>query len=223
MLSGRSGDRPLSVLVVDDHQVFAELLSLALRAEPDLVCVGHAQTIGAGMRMVEDLRPDVVLMDVRLDDGDGIAATAELTLEHPELRVVVLTAFVDRQLLQRAAAANACALLPKNGELAGMLGSLRTARRGTFTVSPELLGTTMVPSPGTSPAAVPVLTRREQQILQMLAAGLDTRVVARELDVPVDTCRGWTTALLSRLGATSQLEAVAIAVRNGLLHVAADA
>jgi DNA-binding NarL/FixJ family response regulator len=185
------------------------------------VCVGHAQTIEAGMAMVDELRPDIVLMDVRLSDGDGIAATAELTLRHPALRVVVLTAFVDRTLLQRAAAANACALLPKDGELAAMLCSLRNSKRGTFTVSPEVLSRTMIGSQR-EPHGVPALTRREQEVLQMLAAGLETRIIAREIGISINTCRGYIKSLLAKIGAHSQLEAVAIAMRHGLLHVNAD-
>jgi DNA-binding NarL/FixJ family response regulator len=210
-----------SVVVIDDHQVFAELLSMALRVEPGFACTGHAQTIEAGMAMVEDLQPDIVLMDVQLSDGDGIAATAELTARYPLLRVVVLTAFVDRHLLQRAAAANACALLPKDGELAAMLRSLRSAKRGTFTVSPEVLTKTMV-SPQRVVPRVPTLTRREQEVLQMLAAGLEPRIIAREIGISVNTCRGYIKSLLAKIGAHSQLEAVAIAMRHGLLHVNAD-
>jgi DNA-binding NarL/FixJ family response regulator len=210
-----------TVVVIDDHQVFAELLAMALEVESGFVCVGHAQTIESGLAMVDELLPDIVLMDVRLSDGDGIAATAELTQRYPLLRVVVLTAFMDRQLLQRAAAAKACALLPKDGELAAMLRSLHTAKRGTFVVSPEILSSTMVPTRREA-HQVPTLTRREQEVLQMLAVGLEPRVIAAEIGISIHTCRGYIKSLLAKVGAHSQLEAVAIAVQHGLLHVDAD-
>lgn len=206
-----------TVVIVDDHRVFAELLAMALHAEPDFSCVGHAYSVAEGQAMVEALSPDLVVMDVQLGDGDGIDAAAELTARMPDLRVVVLTAHVEQRLMQRAAAAEACALLPKDGELAAMLQALRTARRGSFAVHPELLRRLM----GTrepAPYQPPALTRREQDVLQMLGAGLDVRLIAREVGISVNTCRGYVKSLLAKLGAHSQLEAVAIAMRHGLIH-----
>ena len=207
-----------TVIVIDDHTVFAELLSLALASQPDFECVGHAQNVSDGLALVESLQPDIVVMDVRLGDGDGIAATAELTAANPLLRVVVLTAYVDQSLLRRAAAANACALLPKDGELTGMLNALRTSRRGGFSVHPELLRR-LVGRTEVVRQRYPALTHREQEVLQMLAAGLEARLIAREIGISVNTCRGYVKSLLGKLGAHSQLEAVAIAMRYGLIHV----
>ncbi len=206
------------VVVVDDHRVFAELLELAMQAEPDLQVVGHAQTVAAGLEMVEQLHPDVVIMDVQLGDGDGIAAAAELTGRDPALRVVVLTAHVDPELMRRAAEADACALLPKDGDLAGMLEVLRTAARGSFAIHPELLHR-LVSRSASPEQPLPVLTRREREVLQLLASGLETRLIARELGVSVHTCRGYVKAILAKLEAHSQLEAVARAMRFGLIDV----
>ncbi|MEP7089594.1 MAG: response regulator transcription factor [Nocardioidaceae bacterium] len=206
------------VVIVEDHLVFAELLELALQLEHDLECVGHAQTIADGVVAVDSLRPDIVIMDVQLGDGDGIAAAAEMTARHLDLRVIILTAFVEPRLLQRAAAANACALLPKDGDLNGMLNALRTAKRGGFTVRPELLRR-LVSHDEPAHQRPPSLTRREQEVLQMLAAGLEARLIAREMGISVNTCRGYVKSLLAKLGAHSQLEAVAVAMRHGLIHV----
>jgi len=117
------------VLVVDDHRTFSELLAMALHNEPDFHCVGTAAGVVEAHLMVDQLRPDLVLMDVRLGDGDGIAATAQLTRIYPELRVIVLTAYIDEALVQRAADAGACGLLPKDGFLPDMLVALRSSRR----------------------------------------------------------------------------------------------
>jgi DNA-binding NarL/FixJ family response regulator len=209
------------VLVVDDHQLIAELLEAAVEAQPGFEMVGHAQTVASGLDMVQALQPDIVIMDVRLGDGDGIAATAELTEQFPELRVVVLTAFVDQALMQRAAAANACALLPKDGDLTSMLDALRTARRGGFTVHPRLLHRLVTP-PIEVGRSKPSLTPREWDVLQLLATGLETRLIAREIGISVHTCRGHVKGLLLKLGAHSQLEAVAKAMQHGMIHVYAD-
>src|SRR4051794_41286049 len=105
------------VLVIDDHVVFAELLGLALSGEDGFEFVGRADGVTAGIRMVESLRPDIVVMDVRLGDGDGIAATAQLTREYSGLRVIVLTAFVDADLMRRAGGAGVGAVLSQEGGL----------------------------------------------------------------------------------------------------------
>lgn len=207
------------VLVVDDHRIIAELLEVAIRAEPGFEIVGHAEGVATGLDLVEEIKPDVVIMDVRLEDGDGIAATAELTERHPQLRVIILTAFVDQLLLRRAAAAHACALLPKDGDLTSMMDALRTARRGSFTVHPRLLHRLVEPQSASGAPATPSLTPREAEVLRLLATGLETRLIAREMGISVHTCRGHVKSLLSKLEAHSQLEAVAKAMRLGIIDV----
>jgi DNA-binding NarL/FixJ family response regulator len=207
-----------SVLVVDDHTTFSDLLAMALDHEPDLTCVGTAGSVTRGLAMVDELRPDVVLMDVRLGDGDGVTATAELTRRYPELRVVVLTAHIDSALMQRAADAGACCLLPKDGSLPDMLAALRNSRQGGLMVHPALLRTLMASTP---PASIylPPLTRRERDVLTMLADGSDARAIAKSLGISVNTCRGYVKNLLLKLDAHSQLEAVVIATNRGLISV----
>jgi len=208
------------VLVVDDHRTFSDLLAMALHGEPDFICVGTATSVAKAEVMVDELRPDLVIMDVHLVDGDGIAATLELTRTYPELRVVVLTAHIDTALMQRAADAGACALLPKDGSLPDMLQALRSARLGAMVIHPAVL-TTLITSrrrvrKGDS---LPPLTRRERDVLRLLADGLDARAIARALGISVNTCRGYSKSLLLKLGAHSQLEAVVIATNHGLINV----
>jgi DNA-binding NarL/FixJ family response regulator len=207
-----------SVLVVDDHTTFSDLLALALEREPDFTCVGTASTVAKALEMVDDLRPDLVLMDVRLGDGDGVAATAKLTRLYPELRVVVLTAHTDTALMQRAADAGACALLPKDGRLPDMLQALRSARRGGLAVHPTLLKA-LVTTQKPRSDYVPPLTRRERDVLRMLADGSDARAIAKSLGISVSTCRGYVKSLMQKLDAHTQLEAVVIATNRGLVSV----
>ena len=204
-----------TVLVVDDHRIIAELLQMAVRAEPGFEIVGHAQSLTSALETIERQEPDVIIMDVRLGDGDGIAATAELTRRYPGLRVLILTAFVDQLLMRRAAAANACALLPKDGDLTSMLEALHTATRGGFTVHPRLLHRLVGPTD--EHPEKPSLTLRESDTLRLMATGLETRLIAREMGISLHTCRGHVKSLLSKLGAHSQLEAVAKAMRYGMI------
>ena len=213
-----AGTSTVNVLVVDDHTTFSDLLALALEGEPDFTCVGTASSVVTALAMVDELRPDLVLMDVHLGDGDGVAATAELTQIYPELRVVVLTAHIDTALMQRAADAGACCLLPKDGSLPDMLQALRSARRGGLVVHPELLKALVMSRPARG-NQLPPLTPRELDVLRMLADGSDARAIAKALAISVSTCRGYVKNLLLKLDAHSQLEAVVIATNNGLVSV----
>lgn len=215
------------LLVVDDHRTFTELVCLALEGEADLECVGAAHDVQEAHAQVARHGPDLVLMDVDLGDGDedGLQLTAELTARRPSLRVVVLTAHGDLGVMQRAASAGACALLPKGGSLSDLLVGLRTARRGEFFVPAGLLRSLVVEQGelgeqrerGRRWPRRPALTPREALVLQLLSEGRHVTEIARDLDLSVHTCRGYVKTLLAKLGAHSQLEAVAIAGRYGLL------
>jgi DNA-binding NarL/FixJ family response regulator len=207
------------VLVVDDHCTFAELVVVALAHEEDLDCVGAAHDADRARRMTRELVPDVILMDVNLGKHDGLDLTAELVAAHPGLRVVVLTAHADSDTMRRAAAAGACALLPKDGSLPDLLNGLRSARPGGFVVHPALLRTLVTEERASEQATgpQPVLTPRELRVLQLLADGRDTRSIAGELKISVNTCRGYVKNVLMKLDAHSQLEAVVIAGRHGLV------
>lgn len=222
-LSRRRSERssPTQVVVIDDHRTFADLLAVALAGEPDLTCVGVAETTVEGLALVERLRPEVVVMDVRVGQDDGIDATATLLERLPDTRVVILTAHADRNVLNRASDAGACALLPKDGCLAEVLTALRNARRGGLVVHPRLLRRIVAAARPLVAAYVPPLTPREQQVLQFLADGRDARSVSRELGISLHTCRGYIKVLLQKLEAHSQLEAVATASRMGLVRVRA--
>jgi DNA-binding NarL/FixJ family response regulator len=203
------------VAVVDDHTTFSDLLCLALNAEDDLECVGTAADRVSTLALVKDIRPDIVVMDVQLGGEDGVEITAELTSHHADLRVVILTAHASRDLMRRAIAARACGLLPKNGALPDLLRTLRSARRGGFVVDPHLFQSLLEKPEDPLPA----LTPRELMVLRQLASGKDTATVARQLGLSVHTCRGYVKSLLVKLDAHSQLEAVAIAIRRGIVNV----
>lgn len=132
-------DTAIRVLVVDDHPRFAELLGVAIAGQPALSYVGHARTYAAALRLVDELRPDVVLMEVALPDLDGIVATQRLRDSHPQTRVVVLTGRTEPALVGRATVAGAAGFLTKTGAFGDVLNAVRTAHAGGMTVSSHLL------------------------------------------------------------------------------------
>ncbi len=213
-----NSDVAISVLVVDGHQTFAELIGHALAGQPDLKYVGHALTGAEALRLAAELRPNVILLDPELSDADGIAITELLRVRQPATRVVILTASDESALVGRATAAGAAGFLSKSGALGDVLNALRTAHGGGMTVSTDILARLLR---STTPVVGPRghgLTAREDEVLQLMAAGLDARAIARRLGISVHTCRGYVKAVLAKLGAHSQLEAVAIAARRGLVR-----
>lgn len=203
------------MLLVDDHQLVVQLLAAALSAEPDLECVGVAHDAAAALAKGRELAPDVVVMDVRLGDGDGIAAARELLAELPKTRVIILTAFADPRLVQRAAAAGVSALAAKDGQIDGLLQLIRQSVRGSF-VSGH--GIPQVQQPEDRLAAAG-LTADDGAVLRLLAAGLGEDGVASELGVDLRQARRRVQAVLTALGADTVQEAVSTAVARGLLRV----
>ena len=211
------------VLVVDDHRTFAELLARALDAESDLECVGHAQDSGEALAAVERLRPDVVLMDVHLPDRDGISTTAELVCEHPDLKVLILTAHASLADIERAASAGASGFLAKDGSLFEVLDGLRTASSGSLILPDGLLARLSAVGEGDRTMLRQWnLTPRELEVLALLGDGRDPRGIAKELGVSLNTCRGYVKAILAKLGVHSQLEAVVLATRAGLIRLGGE-
>jgi DNA-binding NarL/FixJ family response regulator len=212
------------VLVVDDHQTFAELLAGALDREPDFESVGHASTGSEAVTLTESLTPDVVVMDVELPDMDGFAATERILALRPDVRVVVLTAHGSPDFVAKASAAGACGFLPKDGSLAVMLQTLRSARPGSLAIHPALVARMVAPQrqpERVDGRVLPPLTQREREVLDLMGRGRDVRAIARELGISTHTSRGYVKAILLKLDAHSQLEAVVAATRVGLLRLEA--
>ncbi len=208
----------IRVLVVDDHQVLADSLVRVLGAEPDVEPVGVAPTLAQAMAMVSEHRPDVVLLDHALPDGEGAAAVRPLLDAHPGLHVVMLTASTSDRVLGAAMEAGAAGFISKSSGLDELVGAVRAAARGDAVVSPQLLGRLLARMRRDSQGVGHDLTDREREILGMLAQGLTNVAISEQLFLSVHTVRNHIANLSAKLGAHSKLEALAIAVREGLVE-----
>lgn len=206
------------VLIVDDHEVLAASLAQALEAEPDLHVVGLAGTIERAALLIPSEAPDVLLLDHRLPDGDGVAAIPRLRALRPSMAVVVLTASAAEHVLVAAIEAGVAGFVSKSRGLGELTSAVRAAAAGEAVISPEMLSR-LLPRfhRGRSGAAQAALTERERDVLALVAEGLTNAAIAERLTVSVHTVRNHVANLSAKLGASSKLEALAIAVREGLL------
>ena len=221
-----------AVLVVEDQHALASALEVAIGAQPDLECLGSAGTVDDALEQVARQVPDVVLMDIQLPGGSGIECTRLIKASHPEVTVLILTADASATRLAQAAAAGATGFLTKGSSFADILTAIRNPAGAKMVIEGTtlwaLIDALREGEPGPSePAAVPAqagggqdwarLTVREQEVLALMGEGLDPKAIAERLVVSLHTARGHVKSVMTKLGAHSQLEAVVVATRSGLI------
>jgi len=207
-----------SVLVVDDHRSFAEMLSVALDGVPGLRCIGTAGSAAEGVALARRLQPDIVVMDIQMPREDGLSATARIREAAPDAVVAVVTAHTSPEWVSKAAQAGASAFVPKNGSLQEMIGILTSVQRGQMVVAPSTFTLPSTPPPSAAASEKrPDLSQREIDVLRLLARGTPVKDMAPALGITVNTCRGYIKAVRQKLDAASQLEAVLKARQLGLL------
>lgn len=215
--AGTAPGRPIRVLIVDDHEVLASSLAVVLDAENDLTTAGTASTLAEARQMIPALQPDVLLLDHRLPDGDGVGAIRELRGLRAGMEVVVLTASAADHVLVEAIEAGASGFLSKTRGIEEVTAAVRAAAVGESVISPEMLNRLLTRFQRGREHRGAELTDREREVLSLVAEGLSNAAIAERLVVSIHTVRNHIASLSAKLGAHSKLEALAIAVRRGLL------
>jgi len=210
---------PVRVMIVDAHEELASSLAQALDADPGLCVAGRARTLEEAATMIHDVAPDVLLLDHRLPDGDGVAAIPGLRAMRPSMAVVVLTATTAEDVLVDAIEAGATGFLSKSRGLPELTAAVRAAAAGEAVVSSEMLSRLLprLRRHRLRAGGHAALTEREREVLALVAEGLTNAAIAERLVVSVHTVRNHVANLSAKLGASSKLEALSIAVREGLL------
>jgi DNA-binding NarL/FixJ family response regulator len=196
-----------TVLIIDDHRAFADLLSAALGTVPGIRCLGTAGSAAEGIEQAAALRPSVVVMDIQMPGMDGLAATRRLRKASPGTAVAVVTAHRDGEWVVRAAQAGASAFIPKTGSLAEMIRMVKEAKPGRMSVASSLTGLGSV-KPAPHQGLGEELTVRERETLGYIGQGLPAKSIAKVMGISVHTCRGYIKALYAKLQVSTQLEAV---------------
>jgi len=211
-----SEPKPIRVLIVDDHAVVRSGLSAFLMIYPDLELVGDASGGAEAIRMCEKFHPDVILMDLVMPGMDGAAATKAIRERWKDIQVIALTSFKEEGLVQGALQAGAIGYLLKNVSADELADAIRAAHAGRPTLAPEA-AEALIQASLHQPAVGYDLTAREKEILALMVEGLSNPDIAERLFVSRSTVKFHVSNILSKLGAESRTEAVAIAIQNRLV------
>ncbi|GAA3446234.1 response regulator transcription factor [Planomonospora venezuelensis] len=208
---------PIRVVLVEDHDMVAEAIGMALDRADGMEVVARSRSIAAAVADADRFRPDVVVLDRRLPDGDGISVIGRLAEAAPGARILVLTGEATASVAARVAEAGGAGLVLKSSGLRELEAAVREVAAGRVAFAPELMAGVLERLTGRARRPGGGLTGREKEALSMLAEGLSTDQVAERLGVARNTARNHIQRVLEKLGARSKLEAVAIARREGLV------
>ena len=204
----------IRILLVDDHPVVRDGLRGMLAAEPDLEVVGEAGSGPEAVVLARTLRPDVVLMDLRMPGGDGATATGRIRAEVRTAHVVVLTTYDTDADILRAVEAGAAGYLLKDASRAELTAAIRAANRGETVLAPSVAGRLVrqVRSP-----AAPQLSGREVEVLGLVAQGLTNAEIGRRLHISEATVKTHLLRTFTKLDVSDRTAAVTTAMARGLL------
>jgi two-component system, NarL family, response regulator LiaR len=218
----QSPEKKIRVLVVDDHSVVRQGLRMFLLVQPDMEMVGEAQNGREAVALVDQLAPDVVLMDLLMPQMNGIEATIAIKAAHPETQVLVLTTFLDDARVAEAIQAGAVGFLLKEVDAEELIRAVRGAARGEPQLHPDaarmLMG--LATRPKAAPEPPPLLTERERDVIALLAEGQSNKQIARTLSISETTVKGHVANILGKLELADRTQAAVYAVRNGLAREA---
>lgn len=207
----------IKVLLVDDQSIVREGLRSLLQAKPDLEIVGEAENGQVAVEQALNLRPDVVLMDVRMPVMDGVAATRQLREQAPEIKVLVLTTFDDDEYVSQAMHSGAKGYLLKDTPSEEVAQAIRAIQKGYTHLGPGLFEKAIAPPPSAPPPNAPPtldleqLTPREQEVLQLIAQGYSNREIAQALFIAERTVKNHVNSILSRLNVRDRTQAAILA------------
>ncbi|KAA3664682.1 MAG: DNA-binding response regulator [Chloroflexi bacterium] len=216
----------IKIILVDDQMLFREGLSTLLSVHDDIEVIGEAENGEEAIKLVTKLKPDVVLMDVRMPVLDGVAATRKLTQDHPNSRVIMLTTFDDDEYVFEGLRAGAAGYLLKDVPSKKLVEAIRAAAKGESFLQPSVAAkvvaefTRMSANTAVSSPKQPLidpLSNRELEILNLVATGASNREIASSLFIAEGTVKNHVTNILGKLGVRDRTQAALKAKELGLI------
>jgi two-component system, NarL family, response regulator LiaR len=207
---------PIRVLLVDDHMVVRSGLSTVLSVFDDLKLVGEAGDGEEAVRLCERLQPDVILMDLLMPKMDGVTAIKSIKARWPQIQIIALTSFKEKEYVEGALKAGANGYLLKDVSAEELVNAIRRAVAGQPSLSPEA-ARVLMKNVSEPPLPHQEMTGRELEILALMVEGLSNNEIAERLIVSQSTVKFHVSNILSKLGVTGRTEAVALAVKHHLV------
>ncbi len=208
----------IRVMLVDDHDVVREGLRALLRRSPEIEVAGEAATAASAVTEAERLKPDVVVLDVRLPDGNGVEVCRDIRAQRPETKVLMLTSYADDEALFASIMAGAAGYLLKETRASALLEAIQTAARGGSLLDPAMTQRVferLRTAGAGGPDPLSQLSEQEQRILALIAEGKTNREIAALVFLSDKTVKHYVSNILSKLQLTRRSEAAAFWARHG--------
>lgn len=215
------------VMIADDHAVVRSGLRLLVESQNDLEVVGEAGNFAQTLDAIEELKPDVVTLDLAMPGGFGVAGVEKLRKRFPDLRIVVLTMYDDPAFVRTALAMGAAAYVAKSAADTGLIAAIRAVHEGRMFVDAQNV---KEPVPvhgiagnfGAARAAIDKLSRREREVLSLVASGLTNQAAADKLELSVKTVESYRARLMEKLDLTTRADLTRLALESGLLQPSSE-
>jgi DNA-binding NarL/FixJ family response regulator len=208
-----NASRPITVLIADDHPVVRQGLAVLLEVQDDITLVGEASTGPEAVQLTRQHAPDVLLLDLKLPEIDGLGVLSELAVQQTSTRVLILTSAAGPATPGLALQAGAAGFLYKDVDPDALVRAIRSVHDGQTVLAPEAAGLVTAGSAGGA-RGIGALTGRERDVLGLLAAGQSNREIARTLHVSEKTVKTHVSAVLAKLGVADRTQAALLAVRH---------
>jgi two-component system, NarL family, response regulator LiaR len=210
----------IKIVVVDDHDMVRKGIISYLLTEPNIEVVGEARSGNEGIQLVKKVKPDIVLMDLLMENGNGIYATKEILSFQPACKVIIITSYYDDQQVFPALEAGAFSYLLKTASAEEIVHAINKAVRGETIIEPKVANKMLNRFRANERKPHDDLTERELDVLKCLGEGMTNQEISEDLFIGIKTVKTHVSNILSKLGVSDRTQAAVYANRNGILKVA---